>query len=135
MDAKRFWDIIACIAPFEDPEEREETLEGILSDLSPDDILGFYLRYDACVDAAWREDLACVALLTRWQGEQRCDDEDLLWFVNWLIEQGLAVFEAALREPDSLADVTTDQEWACDGAWDAVEYAWNVRTGENCTSA
>jgi hypothetical protein len=130
VDPKRFWDIIACIAPLEDPEEREEALEKLLAGLPPDDILGFYLRYDACADAAWREDLACVARLTHWDGDQRCDEQDLFWFVNWLIEQGLPVYESALRDPDSLADVTTELEWVCDDAWDAVEYAWNLRTGE-----
>ena len=58
-----------------------------------------------------------------------CSDDGFEYFRNWLVLQDRDVFEAAVRHPDSLADVVDpdeeDYECECRPAWDA----WFEKTG------
>ena len=63
-----------------------------------------------------------------------CGDDGFDDFRGWLVTRGRAVFEAALADPDSLADVvTTDElsEVACEDVLGAAWEAHQQLTGRN----
>jgi Protein of unknown function (DUF4240) len=59
--------------------------------------------------------------------------EDTLWgFREWLVEQGRQVYEAAIADPDSLADnpeLDDSLPWG-KGAWGVAMTVYRQRTGE-----
>jgi hypothetical protein len=128
MHPKRFWDLLGCAADWDDPEERFEDIEDRLGSLPEEEILAFYVRYDRCIEDAWREDLAQAGFLTVYRGSGRFGSEDFLGFACWLIDQGWPVYRAALADPDSLADVEEEPPWDSDGLWLAAENAWEMKT-------
>jgi hypothetical protein len=77
-----------------------EWLEDKLSRLAESEIVDFRHHLDECRDRAYdaRLWLAAVVLL------RGCGDDSFDYFRGWLIAQGRKVFEAALVDPDSLAE-------------------------------
>ncbi|MFD6230165.1 DUF4240 domain-containing protein [Streptomyces sp. NPDC060232] len=59
-----------------------------------------------------------------------CSDDGFDYFRGWLLTQGRAVFDAALADPDSLADHPAVREAAAEGLelWDeeALSIAWSA---------
>jgi hypothetical protein len=108
MDEKRFWDIIACCCP--PGASKRDWLRALVAQvarLPPDDIIGFEVRMWRLVNAAYHNDLWRAAALI--QG--MCSDDAFTYFRCWLVAQGKAVYEAALADPDSLANVVRVQAW------------------------
>jgi hypothetical protein len=134
MDAKRFWDLIAwsaeqCGFPEDRVGERVDVLVDALAGLPPEDMLGFYRRFEACVDGAWTADLYLAALTSR--GGRQCRAHEFLGFNHWLIEQGHRDYHAALADPDSLADVPEDPPWDSEEALGpAAVFAWGYKIGQ-----
>jgi hypothetical protein len=134
MDEPAFWSLIA-VAAREDGgfDEKVDALEARLRELPPEEIEAFYLRYDEHVTAAWKPELVPVAYLANHHlelgGCGRCDAEDFLAFVCWLVDQGREVYAAALRDPDDLAGHADDPPWQSDGLWVAAATAWEGRRG------
>jgi hypothetical protein len=65
-----------------------------------------------------------------------CSDDGFDYFRGWLISQGRTVFEAALENPDSLADVVPDDAEADFGFEDEdmlnlARRAWLEKTGSS----
>ena len=129
MNDKEFWDLIAWAnAQGEDPEEREDALEGALRELSPEASEDFYLIYDRHVTAAWTPDVALLAYLVNRYGDRSAYD-DLLDFICWLIDHGRAVYQAALIDPERLAGVEDDLPWESEGYWRRAAWVWEAETG------
>jgi len=78
-------------------------LEDRLSQLTQAEIVDFGSHLSECRDRAYdaRLWLAAVVLL------RGCGDDSFDYFRGWLIAQGRKVFEAALVDPDSLAELGT----------------------------
>jgi hypothetical protein len=98
MDLDHFW---ALLEPGKDDENPEESLWDRLQALSPAEIVAFQEHFDRLHAAAYRWDLWGAAYLL----EGGCSDDGFTDFRYALIAKGRAVYEAALANPDSLAEV------------------------------
>ena len=119
MDEARFWQIISqslavAQAENDDIAEQQETqfaaLKAALLALDWQDIIAFENRFDQLHFASYRQDLWCAAYLMC----GGCSDDGFDYFRYWLVSRGEAVFQAALANPDSLADypfVSADSDY------------------------
>ncbi len=104
MNKDIFWKIIEeakeqCVR---DMAWMAHWLEGQLRGMQPEQILKFYAILCGYQEAANKYGLWTAAELLKDNG---CSDERFLYFRNWLIAQGKEVYLAALKDPDSFADV------------------------------
>ena len=60
-----------------------------------------------------------------------CTDDGFIDFRGWLIAQGRDVYMAALKDPDSLADVPTDGDCCCETFCYVGSYAYEELTGRD----
>jgi Protein of unknown function (DUF4240) len=109
MDDERFWAFIGAArdAAGDDVEDRVAGLEQVLLNHPPDEVLAFQNKYDEMLARAFRWDLWGAAFLMN----GGCSDDGFRYFRDWLISEGEAVYEAALADPDSLAEVAQDEEF------------------------
>jgi hypothetical protein len=108
MDIDAFWQLIE-ITPAEsggNPERQAELLVQALLRMSIEDILGYQRIHDALEDRAYKADLWNAAFII---GEG-CGNDRFMDFRAWLIAQGKATYENALRNPDMLADLILIEE-------------------------
>lgn len=95
----RFWDIIDQTVD-EDEDRQTEALENELKNLTPEELLAFERDFFAASLAAYRWDLWGAAYVIN----GGCSDDGFIDFRSWLIAQGKVVYDAALADPESLAD-------------------------------
>ncbi len=109
LDDDRFWAFIAAArdAAGDDVDDRVGGLEQVLLTQHPDDVAAFQAKYDELLARAYRWDLWGAAYLMN----GGCSDDGFRYFRDWLISEGEAAYEAALADPDSLADVAQDEEF------------------------
>jgi Protein of unknown function (DUF4240) len=120
MDDQRFWDIISrtcqgdwiVLAPEgENDDNWDEArwyrpLVNELKKLAPDDIVRFQRWFDDKMDALYTWDhWGAMHLLT---GSE--SDNKFAFFRAWLVCMGKTVYEAALANPDTLAEIV-DPAW------------------------
>jgi hypothetical protein len=132
VDVETFWTLIdeARVAadgedPFEQSEDQARILTEHLAALPPEQIVAYQGHLDDALRASYRWDLWAAAYVIN----GGCSDDGFEYFRAWLIGQGRAAFQAALADPDSLADVVDDEVEAEDllyVAWHAYQEA----TGE-----
>lgn len=133
MDRERFWALVESTSGGGCPQHAQR-LAATLRRLPPGEIVAFGRIQRHLLAESYRWDLWGAAYLI--QGG--CGDNGFENFRGgWLLGQGRAVFEAALRDPDSLAEhphiqaVTAATRWqvsvecedllfAADAAFDAV---------------
>ena len=103
MTLDEFWDLVAAArdAGGEDPDARVDGLRDALSALTPAELQAFQNHYDALHVRAHRWDLWGAAYVMN----GGCSDDGFHYFRDWLISEGQETFEAALRNPDSLASL------------------------------
>ena len=108
MNIDRFWEIIELSRRAVTPDradgnmERQlQELDALLSNLSPDEIAAFDSQLVAHMKAAYRWDLWAAAYLIA----DGCSDDGFVDFRGWLISMGRDVFERAIANAESLADV------------------------------
>lgn len=141
MDLDGFWDLIERSAREErDLEERAEWLTGRLAGLPLEEIIGFRKHLDALHERADTWHLWGAAHLIC----GGASDDGFWYFQAWLVGLGRQVFERAIADPDSLADVPLVRELAERGLaewddedfadWEALDYvaddAYEEKTGE-----
>ena len=109
MDDDRFWAFIGAArdAAGDDVEDRVSGLEQVLLNHHPDEVAEFRQKYDEMLARAYRWKLWGAAHVIN----GGCSDDGFRYFRDWLISEGEAVFEAALADPDSLADVAQDEDF------------------------
>jgi Protein of unknown function (DUF4240) len=102
VDLDRFWELIeaAAVAVDVDCEAQAERLTAMLEQLAPEEIVSFERHFTRRLAEAYRWDLWGLA----YQLNGGCSDDDFVYFRCWLLAQGRATWEAALRDPDSLMD-------------------------------
>ena len=107
MDDDRFWAFIGAArdAAGDDVEDRVSGLEQVLLNHHPDEVAEFRRKYDEMLARAYRWKLWGAANVIN----GGCSDDGFRYFRDWLISEGEAVFEAALADPDSLADIAQDE--------------------------
>ncbi|SMC20381.1 Protein of unknown function [Andreprevotia lacus DSM 23236] len=103
MKHSQFWQIIAqsLAAADGDAETQLDTLRDALDALPADDILAFDRLFHFYHQRADRGLLWGAAYLIG----GGCSDDGFMDFRGWLVARGQEVYEAALANPDSLADV------------------------------
>jgi len=103
MQEQAFWTIVesARKAAGTDIDGRVAALAVELDKLSAETIQQFERVYNQMMDRAYRWDLWGAAYLMHNGGS----DDSFCYFCDWLISEGQEVFERALANPDSLADV------------------------------
>lgn len=62
---------------------------------------------------------------------QSCSDDSFIDFRAWLVSQGRDVYMAALKDPDSLADVPSYQDYRFDSLPFMGDYAYEELTGRD----
>jgi len=82
------------------PTKQAELLVKALSVMSDDDIFDYQRIHDSYFQTAFRTDLWDAVEIIYSAG-----DDGFMDFRAWLIGQGLRVFEQALNNPDSIADL------------------------------
>jgi hypothetical protein len=105
MTEGEFWDHVRATRRV-DPEAHVERLTARLAKLPPDDILDFVSVWDAVLARAYRTDLWGAAYLIN----GGCSDDMFEYFRRWLVLQGRPAYEAAIADPDSLADVVDGED-------------------------
>jgi hypothetical protein len=107
MTEPEFWSHVAAARPRrDDPDAHADALVARLAKLPEPDILDFAHHWEAASARAYRRDLWAAAYLI--QGG--CSDDSFQYFRWWLILQGRAVYEAALADPDALAEVLDGED-------------------------
>lgn len=101
MTIDQFWSIIDRV---KDSPEPEEDILPLLEELPAAELVEYQAHLDRLVTQANRWELWDAAYVM----EGGCSDDGFLDFRHGLIAKGKAVFEAALANPDSLADLGPD---------------------------
>ena len=104
MELDDFWNLIDAAAG---AGVRRDALAEQLANLSREDLIAFQAHFDRAFDAAYQWPLWGAAYLM--QGG--CSDDGFMDFRYGLISLGRSTYEAALIDPDSLADLA-DGEFA-----------------------
>ncbi|MFF2651885.1 DUF4240 domain-containing protein [Streptomyces sp. NPDC058045] len=121
MDETEFWEIVDGTreAAGGDPEDHADLLVQRLAQSDPDAVLDFARHFEARYNRAYRWDLWGAA----WVLLGGASDDAFEYFRCWLIGQGREVFEGALHDPDSLADLLDDFDEEVDGDGEELGYA------------
>jgi hypothetical protein len=107
-----FWIILGECPPPTGPDDDCDELISRLSRLSPLEIIAFDRHLTDLRLAAHRVDLWGAAYLIN----AGCSDDGFEYFRCWLVAQGRAIYEAALANPDSLADYGLVRSCVLDGS-------------------
>ncbi|WP_137993369.1 DUF4240 domain-containing protein [Streptomyces vilmorinianum] len=130
MDENAFWALIEDLR--RQPGDRDDRLEWLSAELlrrPAGDSVAFHVCLERACDAAYSWELWAAA--ERIEGG-RCSDDGFAYFRLWLVSQGQKVYESALADPDSLADVPEvrrlagrpvddwdDEDWP---EWEELDY-------------
>jgi hypothetical protein len=119
MNRHRFWELI------EAARSEEAPLSDALTALPLAEVMAFEHHYESIFNLAGTADLWGAAYLI----EGGCSDDCFIDFRYWLIAQGRKVYEAAVRNPDSLADVLDGEPPDEAGLYNFASDIWTERTG------
>ncbi|MFD5079297.1 DUF4240 domain-containing protein [Streptomyces sp. NPDC058371] len=121
MDETEFWELVDATREGAegDPEEQADLLVERLLQQDPDSVLDFARHFEARYNRAYRWDLWGAA----WILLDGASDDAFDFFRCWLIGQGREVFEGAVHDPDSLADLLDDFDEEVDGDAEELGYA------------
>jgi hypothetical protein len=128
MTDAKFWSLIDTSRARARGKSRrqEHILRRLLGDLSADDMAEFKIRYDNLIRKAYRSDLWAAAFLI---GEG-CSCDGFWDFRSWLVSQGKKVYQAALKDPESLLEVVRRKDRRRDRRFlDYAPFIWEEKTG------
>jgi hypothetical protein len=134
-DDKRFWDVIgfACKHEFGPDFQRawRSALVAALMTLPPDEIARFDRWFDDRTDALYSHDHWAAAYVIN----GGASDDGFYYFQCWLVGMGKQVYDAALADPDSLAEVLPGV--TCEASiYSAARAAWIAQgNGDDYESA
>jgi hypothetical protein len=101
--------------------------------LVPEEIAGFWLELELLLSDAYRQDLWGAAYLIN----GGASDDGFDYFRGWLLAQGRETWEAALADPDSLADVVDEdlgegfEGFEGEGMLSVARHAYESATGSD----
>ncbi|QDV37343.1 DUF4240 domain-containing protein [Tautonia plasticadhaerens] len=132
MDQERFWGIIvrACRSDAERAEQWDQALQAELEKLEPDEIIEWDHLFDRLAAEAYTIGLWGAAYAIN----GGASDDGFYDFRCWLIGMGRRVYEAALADPDSLADAAIPGIDAEAEIYAAAHSAWMAVTGRPDTA-
>ena len=108
MDIQLFWEIIeaAKVEAQDDLEARIDIIVNRLESLDAEDILAWQQIFNEYQSLSYKKKLWAAAYIIN----GGCSEDGFDYFRGWLTAQGHSVFLAALRDPDSLADLSEVEE-------------------------
>lgn len=111
MDRTAFWNLIERTRRKSGGEQdmQMDALRQELEALAPAEIADFQTHFDTLRAEAYRWDLWGAAFIIR----GGCSDDGFIDFRSWLVSQGRQVYEAAIQDPQSLADVANPDKDDC----------------------
>lgn len=95
-------------------------------DLGPEQAKKFDTMARVYMDLAYQYGLWTAASV---MGRYGCSDDGFIDFRTWLVAQGKAVYMAALKDPDSLADAPNYQDQRFDSLPHMGDHAYEELTG------
>ena len=114
MPADKFWQIIERAADSDhDPDAHEKALRAALHELTLEEIISFEVAFRRYLNNAYTWDLWGAAYVVH----GGCSDDGFEYFRRWLVTRGRDVYEAALADPDCLA-----QQDVQPGPWNVWEF-------------
>lgn len=121
MDETEFWELIDAARQRADgdSEDQADLLVERLLGMDPDLVLDFARHFEARYNRACTWDLWAAA----WVLLGGASDDAFDFFRCWLIGQGREVYEGAVHEPDSLAELLDDFDEELDGDGEELGYA------------
>jgi hypothetical protein len=104
-----------------------DSLRQALLPLSSDELSAFDTLFDQKLSRAYQWNLWGAAYLIN----DGCSDDGFVYFRAWLIMQGRDVYEKALTNPDSLADICRepDEEIECEDVLYVAGELFEEKTG------
>jgi hypothetical protein len=124
MNLNEFWEIIEISrTDARDFQNQIERLTRELRKLTAIQIVGFQNRFIALKNKAYRWDLwGAIYLL---QGG--CSDDSFEYFREWLIGQGRERFDSTVKDPESVKDFVTTDDW--EGLGYCAQQVYEEKTG------
>ena len=107
MNKEQFWRIVEDVRSSADPRDQGAVLSALqeqLRKLPSAEIMEWQEIFQFYDDAAYRDELWAASGAMG----AHCSDDGFMDFRSWLISQGRDVYMAALRDPESLAEVDTE---------------------------
>ncbi|MFN0060697.1 MAG: DUF4240 domain-containing protein [Planctomycetota bacterium] len=130
MNEKTFWKIIdtSLVASEDDVEKQLKNIEEQLLKLPATGISDFDRICTELHNDAYRWDLWAAAYVIN----GGCSDDGFDYFRAWLISRGREVYEAALDDPDNLADYLEGDDGECEleELLNLAGRVYKVKTGE-----
>ena len=105
-----------------------EWLMEQLVDMGPEQAKKFDTIARVYMDAAYQYGLWTAASVME---KHSCSDDSFIDFRAWLVGQGRDVYMAALKDPDSLADVSAYQDYRFDSLPLMGDHAYEELTGQD----
>ncbi|GAE90185.1 DUF4240 domain-containing protein [Acetivibrio straminisolvens] len=108
MNDNKFWELIddSKRKSKGDPEKQIEFLVSNIAELPEQEIYEFDKIFYKYYVASYTSELWAAAYIIN----GGCSDDGFDYFRGWLISQGKEVYENALKEPESLAEVISEDE-------------------------
>ncbi len=108
MDKQIFWELIEQTKNEADGDldMQHEIIVSKLSKYLPEEILEFDKIFNKYHMESYTSELWAAAYIIN----GGCSDDGFDYFRGWLISKGRKVYEDALKNPESLADIITDEE-------------------------
>jgi hypothetical protein len=116
MPSEKFWSIIERVAKLDQgPDSQLRALRTALHELPLEDIISFEVAFRRYLNMAYTWDLWGAAYVIH----GGCSDDGFEYFRRWLVSRGRDVYEDALADPDSLAQLSAQA--GPDGLWEFEE--------------
>ena len=128
MDENFFWQLITSSRAQTqgDPDQQHQNLSNLLQSLSDPEILAFDCVYQQKIIEAYDWRLWGAAYVIN----GGCSDDGFRYFCDWLIAQGRDVFEQALADPETLADLDDIEDAEAEEFGYLAAQVYQDRTGQ-----
>ena len=103
MTRERFWKLVDQVKGTKEPEA---AIAKLMRKLTPKELVSYQEHFDTLVRDSYRWDLWGAAYILG----GGCSDDGFIDFRYGLIARGREVYESALKNPDSLAELTIRNE-------------------------
>jgi hypothetical protein len=121
MSAENFWQIIEFARQSDhEPEDHMTALGSALQKLTTDEIISFEMTFRQLLNKAYTWDLWGAAYVVH----GGCSDDGFEYFRRWLVSRGRETYEAAIADPDSLAELQAPP--GPDGVWEFEEFYYVI---------
>ena len=128
MNSTTFWHLLesAKQASKGDPKRQVAKVTQALTQLPAADIIAFDSLFDHYLTVSYTHDLWAAAYILN----GGCSDDCFDYFRAWLIGQGETVFQNALRDPESLAEVADPEDIELEQMLYVAQVAYEQQTGQ-----